>query len=514
MPQPKELPGFYYDPEKNRYFPIKGPIPGSSSKPKTPALNSPQTSSNQESGGSCCRKLRNRTLSKLLQARELDGHSVVISRYCRSNFTEEFRKMQASRPVVWKYRGTDGMRITALEHLRVDVQTSEGQTETDVLLTGSTNGSMSFSQVGGVGRNYDGGTKWRADCVKNYVKGRTDEHNEVLKPVFKPNRAALLMSSRISSIRLGPKCSSHAVNDGHIVGRALFTTLGSETSGGSVYTLDLVEPLNLGPGILNTWSGLEEIASFRCTIWTAEYDYNRHRAVIGTNLGGASVDLETGTISWFLHCKSDVFAQQIVSSGNVILCGLRNGAIVTVDSRESRESLSGRLITHRIPYTSSDKKVGGSNKEWFKLKGDIYPSHTIRMPSSISCLASLQFDDQYFLASSMDGSMRLYDLRLLQRGAVQCYEGHVNSHTRIQIGVDPSERFVMSGGEDCKLRLWSIKSGELLFEDKFSDSVISTVCYKTYGHSFKAEEENQYKRDSSQGAWLGSLEGLFYMCWL
>ncbi|KAH1209196.1 DDB1- and CUL4-associated factor 4-like protein 2 [Glycine max] len=295
---------------------------------------------------------------------------------------------------------------------------------------------------------------------------------------------------------------------------------------------------------------------------------------IGTNLGGASVDLETGTISWFLHCKSDVFAQQI---GNVILCGLRNGAIVTVDSRESRESLSGRLITHRIPYTSSDKKVGGSNKEWFKLKGDIYPSHTIRMPSSISCLASLQFDDQYFLASSMDGSvlhhldnilidinimtnagnicyqnlqdnkenhylnchgshhfllaaylernyflmmgslsfqMRLYDLRLLQRGAVQCYEGHVNSHTRIQIGVDPSERFVMSGGEDCKLRLWSIKSGELLFEDKFSDSVISTVCYKTYGHSFKAEEENQYKRDSSQGAWLGSLEGLFYMCWL
>ena len=25
-----DLPGFYYDKEKNRYFPIKGPIPGSS----------------------------------------------------------------------------------------------------------------------------------------------------------------------------------------------------------------------------------------------------------------------------------------------------------------------------------------------------------------------------------------------------------------------------------------------------------------------------------------------------
>ncbi|RDY13578.1 DDB1- and CUL4-associated factor 4, partial [Mucuna pruriens] len=344
-----------------------------------------------------------------------------------------------------------------------------------------------------------------ADCVKNYVKGKTVDHNEVLGPVFRPNRAALLMPSRISCIRLGPKCSSHAVNDGPIVGHALypfdlfsFNTLGSETSGGSLYTLGLVEPLDLGPG---------------------------------TNMGGASVDLETGMTSWFLHCKSDVFAQQVVNSlyssilpcltvegrhipyctttttssyadggvnigeqlhvdlvgnqlvlikwkdllsfenlwetmdsiqrsfpsfsledkGNVILCGLRNGAIVTVDFREKRERLSGRLITHRIPYTSSDKKVGGSNKEWFK------------------------FDEQYFLASSMDGSMKLYDQRLLQRGAVQSYEGHVNSHTRIQIGVDPAERFVMSGGEDCKLRLWSIKSGELLFEDKFSDSILSTV---------------------------------------
>ncbi|GFQ00827.1 hypothetical protein PHJA_002226600 [Phtheirospermum japonicum] len=33
VPRTKQLPGFYYDAEKNRYFPYKGPIPGSSSKP-------------------------------------------------------------------------------------------------------------------------------------------------------------------------------------------------------------------------------------------------------------------------------------------------------------------------------------------------------------------------------------------------------------------------------------------------------------------------------------------------
>ena len=50
------------------------------------------------------------------------------------------------------------------------------------------------------------------------------------------------------------------------------------------------------------------------------------------------------------------------------------------------------------------------------------------------------------MMGSLSFHMRLYDLRLLQRGVVQCYEGHVNSHTHMQISVDPSERFVMSGG--------------------------------------------------------------------
>lgn len=38
-----ELPGFYYDSGKNRYFPYKGPIPGSFSKPSSlPSLSEPK----------------------------------------------------------------------------------------------------------------------------------------------------------------------------------------------------------------------------------------------------------------------------------------------------------------------------------------------------------------------------------------------------------------------------------------------------------------------------------------
>ena len=80
----------------------------------------------------------------------------------------------------------------------------------------------SFSEVGGVWQYLDDGSKWIADCVRNHVKGKTFEHNEVHRPVFRPNRAALLVPSRISCIRLGPKCSPHTQNDGSVAGRVLY----------------------------------------------------------------------------------------------------------------------------------------------------------------------------------------------------------------------------------------------------------------------------------------------------
>ncbi|GAB2232595.1 hypothetical protein Drorol1_Dr00011637 [Drosera rotundifolia] len=143
-------------------------------------------------------------------------------------------------------------------------------------------------------------------------------------------------------------------------------------------------------------------------------------------------------------------------------------------------------------------------------------------------LVSLQLYDQYFLASSMDGSIKLYDNRQIQHGAVQSYEGHVNSHTRIQLAVDPYERFVASGGEDGKVRTWSIKSGELLLEDKISNGSIPTACWdfgmprvlldEREGHNDKkprcshprqqSDDEWQSRKGIKWGVWLGMEKGL------
>lgn len=83
-------------------------------------------------------------------------------------------------------------------------------------------GTHSFSEVGRIGQNFDDGVKWMPDCVKSRIKGKTDGHNEVPGPLFRPNGASLIMSSRISCIRLGPNVSPHAANDSPIVGNALY----------------------------------------------------------------------------------------------------------------------------------------------------------------------------------------------------------------------------------------------------------------------------------------------------
>ncbi|WCJ33277.1 Transducin/WD40 repeat-like superfamily protein [Euphorbia peplus] len=504
---PRELPGFYFDSDKNRYFPLKGPIPGSSSS--SSAYDAPKPTEAIK----VCRRTRMR-ISKLIQAREL-SNNVIDSRKGRCNFKEELLKIRASRAMVWKYQETEKMGDGALNCMRMCIHTPEGETGIDGLITGSANGSLSIFEVGKVRQHFDTGVNYNPDLVGTITEPNNRECYESPGHIWKPERATLQMPSSISCIKLFQKHPSN-LDDDFSIQRALITTLGSETSGGSLSILDLSEPLGLYTRT-SMRRLIRDIASFNCTIWTADCKHNASQAVVGTNFGAAVVDLETGLPTWTCRSKSDVLAVQLDQSGNNALCGLRNGAIVTVDVREKREVFSIRLVKHRIPYSPPGKLHQKSSKQWFELSGNIDPSCTLYMPSSICCLVSLQSYEQYFLASSMDGSMKLYDHRMVKRGAVQSYEGHVNSHTRLQIGVDQSERFLMAGGEDCKLRIWSIKSAELLYEEKVSDSVISTICWNGTARSLSIPNENRSNEDlsslkeNSLGSWCGSQDGLFYV---
>ncbi|KAF8097879.1 hypothetical protein N665_0279s0009 [Sinapis alba] len=490
-----ELPGFYFDEEKKKYFAIKGPIPGS--KPSSSSSRTKQKPEPKPFKEPNYQKRKKLKALKLLCSRELSGSVIAVNKK-KSNFKEEIEKTQASKPVVWRYDSTENIGDAALKQFQVDIQTSQGLTTKNILVAGSSGGCLSILRVSKPGQipfvesetqALNGGTECEPVCVLP-----RKEEREAPRLIWRPAHSHLHALSSISSIQLIGRSDASQ----HHVKRALITTLGS-AGRGSIFILSLAEE----PYIVTPRS-LQGNVSSECTIWTADCSVSGTLAAIGTNLGAALVDLETGAGSYFLRTESDVLALQFhQSKGNIVQCGLRNGAIVSVDVRER----PSRLTRHQIRSQSSSRTSQATRKkEWFKLRGNINPSHVLYMPSSLTCMKALKTYDQYLMASSMDGTIKLYDQRMVKRGvAVQTYEGHVNSHTRIEFGIDPSERFLMSGGEDCYTRIWSIKSGQLLSENKFSNSVPSVVCWSAVeGHS-------EWKDSIVHGAWLGSREAIFNM---
>ncbi|XP_047333319.1 uncharacterized protein LOC124936841 [Impatiens glandulifera] len=500
---PPELPGFYFDEVKNRYFPVKGPIPGSSRAASSVSVSAPSSSSST--------LFRTKIkIPKAVMARELHGN-VIHSRKGSYNFQMECHKRHVSHPTVWKYRGTESTGDGGLEQLHIDINMPDELLRTDILLAGGLNGSLSLFVVGKEGRQFINGRKSVPDCV--WPTNPENPEGRVQNPgnLWRPAGAVIQMNSNISSIKMSKKLKRNILTGASSKQLVLITTLGSDTCGGSVHILNLSEPLGNNPTITSMRRRICNVTPFNTTVWTADCNYDGTRAAIGTSMGASLLNIETNSIAWVMRSKSDVLSLQLDDSGNTVLCGLRNGAILTFDTREKSQC---RLPRRRIPYPSraaaepQPKRRKGTPTKWFELRGHMDESKNFSMPSSITWMESLQLYDQYFLTSSMDGLIRLYDHRLIDRGPVQSYEGNVNSHTRMQLAVDPYERVLMSGGEDCKTRLWSIKSGELLYEKKFMDSVPSVVSWP-----LKETFEGSNGWDHSCGAWVASDEGIFNMRW-
>ncbi|XP_027089512.1 uncharacterized protein [Coffea arabica] len=495
----REIVGYYYDEEKKRFFPTRGPIPGSSRKRKSESSSSADKSQKPALESDQARRTQSwmKSRSKILQFRELCGN-IIPSRKGKFNFQTTCQNKQASQPLIWKYGQTQKKVDNVVQQMNIDIDTPAGTLETDILLAGGLNGTLSLFLVGNVEQVFD----YEIECSPEPVwpVNKVQQTERIAPPnLCMPVHASIFMGSDITCIKM-----LRMPVDGALTRNVLITTMGSGASRGVAYIMDVTAPLGY---YSSTSESLRRLASFESTIWDADCSYNGDKVAIGANRGAFLVNVESRVASQVLHCKSDVLSLQLDNPGNIILCGLRNGAILTVDARQKCQDFASQ---HRNPNAHHDSSRP-------KLQRNVHYPPKISMPSSIACLKSLMLYDQYFLASSMDGSIKLYDQRLIQKGAVQSYEGYVNSHTRIQLGVDPTERFVMSGGEDCKMRLWSIKSGEMLFENRFMSSVPSVVCWakpadlaRTPG---ELQDDQDYWQKHEWGVWIGSREGLFYMDW-
>ncbi|CAN1327916.1 DDB1- and CUL4-associated factor 4, partial [Linum perenne] len=448
-----ELPGFYYDEEKNRYFPIKGRIPGSS---RAPDGRNPKKAKTSQDDNVCRTRVRTH---RLIQGRELNGNVVSVGK-SKFNFVHEYQKTQASQPTVWRYQGSEIISCDAgLDETSLLTQTPDGLVDGEVLVAGSQNRCLALLH-----------------CC-SIIDLRKDVPNRVMPDRVWPGAVPDITRCNKAPDHVGVRLIYYLDSAISSMAQSLIkhrvTTLGSESTEGAVYVLNLAGEDD-APALPS------KIVSSNCTIWTADSNSNAR-----TSKGAAMVRLETGSLSWLFRNKSDVMAQQLDKLGKIVLCGLRNGEILTVDARVKPRTHPG------------NKSIDSSSTLW--------------MPSSVCSLVSLQLYDQYFMAGSMDGTIRLYDHRMTKRGPVQAYEGHVNSHTRLPLRVDPSEKFLVAGGEDCHLRLWSIKSGELLFNEKVSETIPSSLCLQKANRNTK--DDSLYGVNPSFGAWCGLREGLIYASW-
>ncbi|CAK5284127.1 unnamed protein product [Mycena citricolor] len=146
---------------------------------------------------------------------------------------------------------------------------------------------------------------------------------------------------------------------------------------------------------------------------------------------------------------SDVFA---VTFGHeldthLVYSGTRSGCVLRFDTRAA--PTSGKRGDTRILIESTTKWDGNRVQV---------------ARSSVVSLTSLR-DGQAVVAGFLDGRMGLYDLRFLKPEAVPVVQYAENANSvsaRLGVCVDASERTLFSAGEDCRLRGWELWSGAAL----------------------------------------------------
>lgn len=178
-------------------------------------------------------------------------------------------------------------------------------------------------------------------------------------------------------------------------------------------------------------------------IWTSDFEGNRlvlgadEKAVYYPDLG-SSQSLDRPRV---LKTGSDVFST-CFHGEHLVYTGARNGTINRFDLRQGGRS-SQRLFTGRFDNRPLVAQRQGQR-------------------SSVTNMQVIR--EWQLLASHMSGHLATYDLRFFrEHDPLVVFPGHVNSLTRrLGIAVDPQEEYLYAAGEDKKIRLWSLQSGQLI----------------------------------------------------
>ncbi|GBE83050.1 hypothetical protein BKA93DRAFT_822511 [Sparassis latifolia] len=178
---------------------------------------------------------------------------------------------------------------------------------------------------------------------------------------------------------------------------------------------------------VETWTVLGLPQKVCHDVWTA--DLHECSLALGTAKKGILIpDITTGRGMQSLDIGSDVLS--VHQQPHLVYIGARNGGIHRFDTRETFERQA--MFNSRFTSTRSSITHLSVVREW------------------------------ELLVSTIRGDLETHDLRF-PRGStpLMCFAGHVNSYTaKLGLVVDSTQDFVFAGGQDCRMRAWSLRTGQ------------------------------------------------------
>ncbi|KAF9077520.1 hypothetical protein BDP27DRAFT_1311187 [Rhodocollybia butyracea] len=401
---PKDLPGFYFDAERNRYYPL-------SSRPASTPASSSQNSSRQSKR------------SNYETNTEVNSESTV-SPFAAGN--PDSLSLKALKQRVLSLPDSLATHRRSIANHTVLCARISSASRFDFSPTatfGEITEFCSATSDDGTTRRYIGDDRgWLYACASYTDPNDCDQLNQLnalpsAQMYMWPPEINLHSSSQISSINIsGQKCTATcfgpvtkvAVYDLSVSGRMTLITLGA--------VHDVRASHLQGNALL--------LGAKSRAVYIPDIDISGSVQYLGNRQ------------------NSDIFT--VERDENLVYTGARSGSITRHDLRVPPDKLSGDwLFRSRLTAGKKGSRSG---------------------PATSSVLYLKLVKDSQLLVSQMDGNICTYDTRFpVESTPTRVFRGHRNSVTqKLGICVDLTQDFLFAAGEDRRIRGWSLRTGSVL----------------------------------------------------
>ncbi|TFK25640.1 hypothetical protein FA15DRAFT_693701 [Coprinopsis marcescibilis] len=419
---PKDLPGLYWDHEKNRYFPL-------SARPASSSRQTPAKTTGGSSPGTTGDGLHVQPKQEAASRPSLKRKGGVNSPVNHVHMGSQSWNWVGNNKI--RRRLTAGNISQTTKHTRWDVPTS-GRTTTFCTYPCSPDDSYSENRLHILGDSL--GWIYRCDVSEGIDQERySDDENQSTNPHCSSIRRSSWLPWSIE-LNLQPSGSISSMS----TSASCWVATGSGNSPRVVFS----DIRHLDRMCIITLSKVREL-------WTSHL-YGKE-LTLGSNSKAIYLpDVDQSPSPQFLSTDSDVFS--VVQDEHLIYTGSRNGAIHRFDKRIG---FKGR---GQVLFGSRFNKSGSQNNS---------RSPVLRL--ELMAQSPRRTLESGLLVSHMDGNLQLFDLRRASSSvsakaepAVQ-YFGHINSYRKdLGLAIDHEADLLYASGQDCRIRGWQLSTGEAL----------------------------------------------------